>query len=119
MRGRDFRRTLVVAGLATASAVLVLVLAMAGLLALIVISAGTSNLWNTSVDELPAALVRTEGGYTFTGGEHLAEEELWIMLVDEGGAMVWQQNKPADVPDRYSLTDMAAFTRWYLSDYPV
>ena len=26
---------------------------------------------------------------------------------------------PADVPDRYSLTDVAAFTRWYLSDYPV
>ena len=23
------------------------------------------------------------------------------------------------VPDRYSLTDVAAFTRWYLSDYPV
>ena len=41
------------------------------------------------------------------------------MLVDEGGAVVWQQGKPADVPDRYSLTDVAAFTRWYLSDYPV
>lgn len=40
-------------------------------------------------------------------------------LLDEGGAVVWQQGKPADVPDRYSLTDVAAFTRWYLSDYPV
>ena len=72
------------------------------------------------MDELSAALVRTEGGYAFTGGEYLAEKELWAMLVDEGGAVVWQQGKPADVPDRYSLTDVAAFTPLvYLSDYPV
>lgn len=114
MRGRNLRRTLV-----AASAVLVLVLAVAGLLAFIVTSAGAGSSWNASMDELSAALVRTEGGYAFTGGEYLAEKELWAMLVDEGGAVVWQQGKPADVPDRYSLTDVAAFTRWYLSDYPV
>ena len=119
MRGRNLRRTLVAAGLVAASAVLVLVLAVAGLLAFIVTSAGAGSSWNASMDELSAALVRTEGGYAFTGGEYLAEKELWAMLVDEGGAVVWQQGKPADVPDRYSLTDVAAFTRWYLSDYPV
>ena len=119
MRGRNLRRTLVAAGLVAASAVLVLVLAVAGLLAFIVTSAGAGSSWNASMDELSAALVRTEGGYAFTGGEDLAEKELWAMLVDEGGAVVWQQGKPADVPDRYSLTDVAAFTRWYLSDYPV
>ena len=116
MRGRNLRRTLVAAGLVAASAVLVLVLAVAGLLAFIVTSAGAGSSWNASMDELSAALVRTEGGYAFTGGEYLAEKELWAMLVDEGGAVVWQQGKPADVPDRYSLTDVAAFTRWYLSD---
>ena len=119
MRGRNLRRTLVAAGLVAASAVLVLVLAVAGLLAFIVTSAGAGSSWNASMDELSAALVRTEGGYAFTGGEYLAEKELWAMLVDEGGAVVWQQGKPAEVPDRYSLTDVAAFTRWYLSDYPV
>ena len=119
MRGRNLRRTLVAAGLVAASAVLVLVLAVAGLLAFIVTSAGAGSSWNASMDELSAALVRTEGGYAFTGGEYLAEKELWAMLVDEGGAVVWQQGKPADVPDRYSLTDVAAFTRWSLSDYPV
>ena len=119
MRGRNLRRTLVAAGLVAASAVLVLVLAVAGLLAFIVTSAGEGSSWNASMDELSAALVRTEGGYAFTGGGYLAEKELWAMLVDEGGAVVWQQGKPADVPDRYSLTDVAASTRWYLSDYPV
>ena len=94
MRGRNLRRTLVAAGLVAASAVLVLVLAVAGLLAFIVTSAGAGSSWNASMDELSAALVRTEGGYAFTGGEYLAEKELWAMLVDEGGAVVWQQGKP-------------------------
>ena len=87
MRGRNLRRTLVAAGLVAASAVLVLVLAVAGLLAFIVTSAGEGSSWNASMDELSAALVRTEGGYAFTGGEYLAEKELWAMLVDEGGAV--------------------------------
>ena len=93
MRGRNLRRTLVAAGLVAASAVLVLVLAVAGLLAFIDTSAGAGSSWNASMDELSAALVRTEGGYAFTGGEYLAEKELWAMLVDEGGAVVWKPGK--------------------------
>ena len=55
MRGRNLRRTLVAAGLVAASAVLVLVLAVAGLLAFIVTSAGAGSSWNASMDELSAA----------------------------------------------------------------
>lgn len=29
--------------------------------------------------------------------------------------MTW----PDDLPERYSLTDVASFSRWYLRDYPV
>ena len=43
----------------------------------------------------------------------------WAMLVNEDGQVVWSIRKPADVPEQYSLTDVASFTRWYLSDYPV
>ena len=117
MRGRNLRRTRQPAWWQPRQCWVVL--AVARLLAFIVTSAGAGSSWNASMDELSAALVRTEGGYAFTGGEYLAEKELRAMLVDEGGAVVWQQGKPADVPDRYSLTDVAAFTRWYLSDYPV
>ena len=71
------------------------------------------------MDELSAALVRTEGGYCLyrrgvPGGEGAVGH-----AGGRGRRVVWQQGKPADVPDRYSLTDVAAFTRWYLSDYPV
>ena len=43
MRGRNLRRTLVAAGLVAASAVLVLVLAVAGRLACVVSSAGAGS----------------------------------------------------------------------------
>ena len=69
MRGRNLRRTLVAAGLVAASAVLVLILALGGLLAFIVASAGVSSSWNASVADLSAALTETEDGYTFTAAE--------------------------------------------------
>ena len=119
MRGRNLRRTLVAAGLVAASAVLVLILALGGLLAFIVASAGVSSSWNASVADLSAALTETEDGYTFTAGDYLAEKELWAMLIDENGDVVWQQGKPEDVPNHYTLADVASFTRWYLNDYPV
>ena len=59
MRGRNLRRTLVAAGLVAASAVLVLILALGGLLAFIVASAGVSSSWNASVADLSAALTES------------------------------------------------------------
>ena len=61
MRGRNLRRTLVAAGLVAASAVLVLILALGGLLAFIVASAGVSSSWNASVADLSAALTGEAG----------------------------------------------------------
>ena len=82
-------------------------------------SAGVSSSWNASVADLSAALTETEDGYTFTAADYLAEKELWAMLIDENGDVVWQQGKPDDVPNHYTLADVASFTRWYLNDYPV
>lgn len=119
MRGRNLRRTLVAAGLVAASAVLVLVLAVAGLLAFIVTSAGAGSSWNASMDELSAALVRTEGGYAFTGGEYLAEKELWAHAGGRGrrrGVAAGQTRRCARPLLPYRC---GRIYRWYLSDYPV
>ena len=43
----------------------------------------------------------------------------WAMLLDESGRVIWSLRKPSDVPEQYTLTDVASFTRWYLNDYPV
>lgn len=51
--------------------------------------------------------------------ETLLPEEDWCILLDENGDIVWSLNKPADIPDHYSLNDIARISKWYLSDYPV
>jgi signal transduction histidine kinase len=42
------------------------------------------------------------------------------MLIDNNsGKVIWNLNLPSDVPQSYSISDVASFTRWYLKDYPV
>ena len=49
----------------------------------------------------------------------LLPEGDWCILLDENGNIVWSLNKPADIPDHYSLNDIARISKWFLSDYPV
>ncbi|MBD5550975.1 MAG: HAMP domain-containing histidine kinase [Lachnospiraceae bacterium] len=51
--------------------------------------------------------------------ETIVPEEDWCILLNENGDIVWSLHKPADIPDHYSLNDIARITRWFLSDYPV
>lgn len=51
--------------------------------------------------------------------KHLDELNAFLLLIDEDGQVIWQYNKPKDIPDRYRLSDVATFTRWYLKEYPV
>lgn len=108
------------AGLVVLSALLILVISAAGLLALVYRSAQINQFWNFSLVRTSETLTRTAEGYVFTGQDLLnGKEELWLMLLDAQGQVVWQWNKPGELPDHYTLKDVAAFTRWYLDDYPV
>ena len=49
----------------------------------------------------------------------LDEDQLWAMLIGQDGEILWGYDLPDDLPERYSLTDVASFSRWYLRDYPV
>lgn len=65
----------------------------------------------------------TESGGRFNADEQ-AEEMLnsagaWAMILDENGRTVWEMNMPEELPRRYSTTDVAMFSRWYLDGYPV
>lgn len=46
-------------------------------------------------------------------------EGQWCILIAESGDVIWQQNMPQDIPSHYSINDVARFTRWFISDYPV
>lgn len=55
-----------------------------------------------------------------TGYEKLQESSfIWAMLLAEDGSVVWKFNLPEELPVHYSIGEVAAFSRWYLMDYPV
>lgn len=51
--------------------------------------------------------------------ETILPEDNWCILLDENGDIIWSLHKPTDIPDHYSLNDIARLTRWFLNDYPV
>lgn len=51
--------------------------------------------------------------------ESVLPADYWCILLNEAGDIVWSLHKPADIPDHYSINDIAVLTRWFLADYPV
>lgn len=51
--------------------------------------------------------------------EFLKEKNIWSIRIDENGKVIESFNKPKEVKDKFALTDVARFTRYYLADYPV
>lgn len=74
------------------------------------------------MEEIVQELSCGEGGWQLSGAgyEKLQESSfLWAMLLSEDGSVVWSYELPEELPLHYSLGDVAAFSRWYLRDYPV
>ena len=106
------------AGLVAVSALLIVAILITGLLSFVFYNVEQGRDWSVPTQRVSERLTRTADGYTFTG-EALLCPENWAMLLDESGQVVWSWRKPADVPEKYTLTEVASFTRWYLGDYPV
>lgn len=54
------------------------------------------------------------------GEEYLSERGfLFLMVLDEEGNLRYGWNLPQGVKDHYTAGEVAAFSRWYLNDYPV
>lgn len=51
--------------------------------------------------------------------ELLDKQQAWAMLIGGDGEVKWEERLPDDVPRTYGLTDVAKFSRYYLSEYPV
>ncbi len=51
--------------------------------------------------------------------EEIDRLNAFVIIIDEKGDVVWEYNKPDDIPQYFSLADVAGFSRWYLKDYPV
>ena len=63
----------------------------------------------------------TDSGYALNSAmeERLRSQDWWAMLLDGEGKVVWSFDKPEEVKDAYSLSDIARMSKWYLKDYPV
>lgn len=51
--------------------------------------------------------------------ETLEEKDIWLIVLDEKGAIEDSYRLPESLKRTYSLVDIAQSTRWYLEDYPV
>ena len=104
--------------LVTVSALLITAVTILGLVVFVYYNSGSGQDWSTPMEKLSDTLLRVGEDYSFTGDE-LLQEDRWAMLLNQEGQVVWSFRKPDDVPDQYTVSDVASFTRWYLDDYPV
>ena len=109
------------------------VLSAAGIaLLLLVVNLATLATWTAQsgrtaqadydVEQIADSLVRSGGGYTLSESakSRILKNNQWAMLIENAsGRVIWNLNQPSDVPHHYTVSDVASFTRWYLSGYPV
>lgn len=74
-----------------------------------------------SISELAAGLSKSNGIYTLSKSaqETIEKRFQWAMLLNNEGQVVWSKNLPAELPLKFTISDVASFTRWYMNDYPV
>ena len=49
----------------------------------------------------------------------LSDNDSWAMILDEKGSVIWDYLMPMELPRKYSVSEVAGFSRWYLEKYPV
>ncbi len=70
------------------------------------------------LDTVAKEVTAAEGGYDYAENISLPKD-IWCILLNENGDVVWEENMPPDIPVHYRIQDIAKMTRWYLNDYPV
>ena len=61
----------------------------------------------------------TADGFELANNNYTLPPGYWCILIDASGNIVWEQNKPEDIPQKYGINDIARMTRWFLNDYPI
>ena len=49
----------------------------------------------------------------------LITNNIWGIVIDNSGNVTWQYNLPEEIPLKYSLQDVATFSKGYIKNYPV
>lgn len=105
-----------------AFAIVLLVLMVNGiLLAGIVIRYGSKSIQEGffPVGKFAESFTRTEDGYAPSADYDWKPHFAWAMLLSDSGEILWSENLPEELNHAYTVPEVAAFSRWYLKDYPV
>ena len=108
--------------LLAAFAIVLLVLMVNGLLlAGIVIRYGSKSIREGffPVGKFAESFSRTEDGYAPSADYDWKPHFAWAMLLGDSGEILWSENLPEELNHPYTVPEVAAFSRWYLKDYPV
>lgn len=65
------------------------------------------------------AAVSTSEGTTEEIHTLLRDNHIWGMFLNQNGERVWSVNTPDEIPTKYTIADIAVFSKGYLKDYPV
>lgn len=57
--------------------------------------------------------------FTERDAEYWLQGYEWAMVLDDDGQVIWQYQLPKELEREYTAPEIAAFSRWYLEDYPV
>lgn len=107
---------------ATAATVAVLLLILNVIVAFVWLT-GTYNSGKTqgNVVEIAKQLTHSNGSFSFTeqGRQQLEQQFEWAMLLDQSGEVIWSEQLPDNLLRKYTTSEVAGFSRWYLAGYPV
>lgn len=106
--------------LSAAGIALILLIVNFGALVVLMVHSSQNSRTDFSVSQFSERLTTENGMYTLPEDacNAIKEHYQWAMLIDNDGNVVWRLDLPDDVPRRYTVTDIAGFTHWYLNDYP-
>lgn len=65
------------------------------------------------------AAASSADGITGEAERMLISGSLWAMYINTEGACNWTVNLPEEIPTKYTIQDVAVFSKGYLKDYPV
>lgn len=51
--------------------------------------------------------------------QKLRQNHIWAIYLDEDGQCYWSVDLPDNVPESYTIQDVALFSKGYIEDYPV
>lgn len=57
--------------------------------------------------------------FTIENKKYLEDKNIWAIRINKNGEVIESFNKPQEVKNKFEISDVVRFTRYYLNDYPV